>query len=113
MLYLKSFRLKNDDTFDNCKIVSRITSDFNVNSKTLRGWINKWKTDVSWMLFDTQNHGTFHRIFTDKKEEGIMDYIDMNYISEGDCFSDKEFQVLTFKRIIRQKSMIELFLTLI
>lgn len=91
------FKLTKDVTFDKRKIVSRVATDFNVNKKTLRGWINKWKTDISWMPFDTSNHGLFHRIFTDKEEEGIMDYIDMNYISEGEYFSDKEFQTLAFE----------------
>ena len=53
------FKLTKDVTFDKRKIVSRVATDFNVNKKTLRGWINKWKTDISWMPFDTSNHGLF------------------------------------------------------
>lgn len=88
----KYFKYKKDQWFNDRHIVSTISKEYNVKQKTLRGWIKNWTKDKSWMPFDTKNKGKCHRIFTDKQENSIMDYIDANYISEGNFFSDKSKQ---------------------
>ena len=58
--------------------------------------MKKWDEDKSWNPFYTKNHGSFHRIFNDQQEDNIMEYIDANYISEGNYFSDSQFQTVVF-----------------
>lgn len=90
--YLEHKNSLNED----CHFVSRIAALHGINRKTLRGWMKKWDEDKSWNPFYTKNHGSFHRIFNDQQEDNIMEYIDANYISEGNYFSDSQFQTVVF-----------------
>lgn len=93
----KYLKLKKDPFFNQRKIFSQISSEHGVKQTTLRYWAKQWETDVSWSPMNTENHGTFHRVFTDEQEKSMVEYIEDNYIEPHNYFSNSQFQTLAFE----------------
>lgn len=91
------FKLKKDEWFNNRKIVSHLVTKYDVKEGALRKWIKNWDKSITWDPYDTKNKGQCHRIFTDEQEMNLVNYIEDNYISQGNYFSDGHFQSLAFE----------------
>ena len=88
------FRLKKDPWFNDQKIVSHLITKYDIKEKALRNWIKNWEKNITWDPYDTKNKGLYHRIFTDEQEMNMANYIEDNYINQGN-YRDGHFQSLT------------------
>lgn len=93
----KYFALINDEWIDNKKVHQMLHNEFKVPLSTLYRWTNAWEKSKHYHPSDMSKNGHFHRIFTDKQEENMANYINLNYMDPGNYFSGLHFQSLAFE----------------
>lgn len=82
--------------------IARISGKTGVPETTLKGWYRRWKKDEDWRPYAPNSRAYHFRIFSEREEEALANFIVENYVRPGFLFQDADFRRLATQAFLEK-----------